>query len=78
MMTADEVLTAHRKRDREWAQTEIGKLFYAYENAHATAWQTDTAAGYADSVFAEKRADAAWKKEQEARAAFLLALRGFE
>jgi len=22
------MMTAHRERDREWSQTEIGKLFY--------------------------------------------------
>ena len=78
MMTADEALTAHRERDREWAQTDLGRLFYSYEDAHAKAWIADTELGYRDDLSINKRVTRAWAKEQEARAAFLLALRGFE
>ena len=75
-MTDAEIMD-RQKRDREWAGTEIGQLFYAYENAHGTAWAADAVSGFTDSVSADRRADAAWKKQKDARAAFLTALRGF-
>lgn len=74
----DAELVTRQKRDWEWRQTEIGRLFYAYENAHGVAWAKDAESGFSDSVGADRRADAAWKKQKEARAAFLLALRGFD
>ena len=77
MMTADEVLIEARKRDREWAETEIGKLFYAFENAHGQAWAADTDAAHLDNFSADRRAKRAWEKASEARAAFLTILRGF-
>ncbi len=77
MMSADEALMAARKRDREWAQTEIGKLFYAYERAYSSAWVKDTEAGFRDNV-SDRRLRETWDNASVARGAFLLALRGFE
>lgn len=77
MMAADEALKAQRERDREWSQTEIGRLFYAYEAATDTARAADAAAVHINSYNADQRAMDARKKQREARAAFLTALRGF-
>lgn len=39
-MTNEEIV-AYQKTDREFRETEIGKLFTQFENAAATLWQND-------------------------------------
>lgn len=62
-------------RDREWAKTDIGKLFYALDRALGVAWREDTILGERDG--SDRAAKAAWEREGIARAAFLKELRGW-
>jgi hypothetical protein len=56
---------------RAFAASEIGKLFLAFERAHANAWQLDTKAGYTDEGISDSRLSEAWKRCDDARKAFL-------
>ena len=68
-------------RDREdaWAATEVGKLFYAYERLREQAWIKDTELSFEDPPAAKHifntGARERWAKADEARAAFLAAIR---
>lgn len=68
---------ARAQAHREWAQTEIGKLFVAYEHAHANAWRLDTEAGYEDHG-SNQRLTEAWEKQGAARRALVKAIGGPE
>lgn len=75
-MTRDVGTLGTQTRDREWSQTEIGKLFYAFDRALGNAWREDTILGERD--ISDRAAKAAWEREAIARKAFLKALRGWE
>ena len=57
-------------KERAWAATPVGKLFYAYERTLARAWQLDCREGVSDRKLRE-----AWDESNQARAAFLEAIR---
>ena len=63
------------QREKEWAETELGKLFWAFERAHGTAWREDTILGERDC--SSRAAKGAWDREAVTRRAFLTALRGW-
>ena len=64
------------KAYRAFAETEIGKLFLAFERAHANAWQVDTRAGCEDGGhISDKRLTEAWAKSAEARTALVAKLK---
>lgn len=63
---------AKLKQAQEWRRTDLGKLFVAYENATASAWQTDCNEGASTT-----RIRKCWDEADKARAEFLLAIRGF-
>lgn len=66
------------QREREWGSTEIGKLFVAYENAHEKAWQADAIIlAQRGEYHHERKSQRAWTRSDNARAAFLKALRGW-
>ncbi|HSR75025.1 MAG TPA: hypothetical protein VLN57_00435 [Xanthobacteraceae bacterium] len=67
-------MTAAEKyvREREWGQTEIGRLFIRFEAALGRAWNTDCRENASD---ASMKRD--WDASNKARAEFLLALRGW-
>jgi hypothetical protein len=75
-MSASEEWLKHAQAHREWAQTEIGKLFFTYENAHGKAWRLDTQAGYDGYEPSSKRLSEAWSQCYEARRALLKAIGG--
>lgn len=66
-MTHAELVEYRRKLDA-FSDTELGKLFIRFENAHANAWVVDSTS---DST---KRMKDAWAKSDEARNAFLTKL----
>jgi hypothetical protein len=59
-------------RDREWAQTELGKAFLRYENLTARAWQVDSNERSSDLAMKE-----AWAKAGDARKQLMILIRGF-
>ena len=79
-MTPSEAIRETREREYAWAATEIGRLFYAYERLREQAWIKDTELGFSDLPSRGKldRMKEMWAKADEARAAFLAALRGLE
>lgn len=62
---------AELKRDREWAATDVGKLFVRFENALARAWVTDSTSN------SDRAMMRGWDAANKARAEFLAALRGW-
>ena len=59
-------------REREWAQTELGKLFWQFVNALGTAWATDSRERATKASM-----DRDWGRADAARAALLKAIRGW-
>jgi hypothetical protein len=77
-MSESEEWRKRAQAHREWGTSEIGKLFFAYENAHANAWRLDTEAGFSDNEPSSKRLTEAWGKCDEARRALVKAIGGPE
>ena len=77
-MTPSEAIRETREREYAWAATEIGKLFYAYERLREQAWIKDTELSFEDPLRAKRlfnNTRERWAKADEARAAFLAAIR---
>ncbi len=70
-MTREEIA----ERQSKWAESEMGKLFYAFERTLGAAWREDTILGERDG--SDRAAKAAWERHDKARVAFLTALRGW-
>jgi hypothetical protein len=67
----DTIALDRYKREREWATTDIGRLFVRFEIALGLAWATPSQE--ITSPVAQERRD----KADKARAEFLKALRGW-
>ena len=61
-----------QRRERDWAQTEIGKLFWRFECALGKAWCTDQRES---ATTASMKRD--WGAAENARADLLKAIRGW-
>jgi hypothetical protein len=70
-MTRQEIIE-WQQRNKEWDETELGRLFRKYENATISYWQKDQ-----DDRISDKRLRELSGKMDEARKAFLLSIRGF-
>ena len=62
-------LAAHQALMRRFCETPLGAAFYAFDAAVGRAWVADTSSGYGGA--SDRSADAAWKKEREAREALI-------
>lgn len=58
-----------RRVERAFLETEIGKLFHRFENAHGRAWAADSQDGVSD-----KRLRETWEAANAARRALINAL----
>jgi hypothetical protein len=72
-MTPSEATREIRKREDAWAMTEIGKLFYTYEQALIAVWVKETEVECLEVP--SKRLKELRTTADEARAAFLAKLR---
>lgn len=74
-MTNEEIV-AHQRRAREFAETEVGKAFLRFENAHLRYWQQDSNDHISDRRLREL--DEAANKARAALVALLRPLAGLE
>jgi len=65
----DEATQELRRQERAFAQTELGKLFCRFENAHALAWQADS-----QEHISDRRLREVWDAANKARQEFVAAL----
>lgn len=67
-------MTAAEKyaREREWADTDIGRLFIRFESAMGRAWVTDCRENASTAAMTRD-----WDAANKARSEFLTALRGW-
>ena len=60
------------RAEREWAQTEIGKAFVRFENAHSRYWQND-----GNDRISDRRLRELHEAAEAARCKFLILVRGW-